>query len=198
MDIFDSSTLQPEMQHKLELLSTTKEDIVKAGIAKLKWYANGKLKDIYVQMYNDAMKIIDDFSFFRAFTTDLDSETDEVILRALRQIIYLANKKKHDYPGNEWNFMVMVYTILRYDDLMVSHKDDEIYKDLPEFRRQYGLRRTSADIAMMYFDRTDKLLRNHQTIWFRYIDNNWMYTVAVPTKGQGRLFYEAIDDDTVE
>ena len=71
MDIFDSSTLQPEMQHKLELLSTTKEDIVKAGIAKLKWYANGQLKDIYVRMYNDAMKIIDDFSFFRAFTLSI-------------------------------------------------------------------------------------------------------------------------------
>lgn len=199
MDIFNSNELQPDMQHKLQLLSSTREDIVKAGVAKPKWYVNGKLKDIYVKMYKDAMEIIDNFSFFKVFTTNLDLETRKVINLGLHQIIYQANQKKHDYPGNEWTFMVMVYTILRYADLMVAYKDDEIAKEFPEFRRQYGIRRSSAEEAMLYFDRTNKLLHNHQTIWFRYIDHNWMYKVAVPTKGAVRKeLYDIIDAATVE
>lgn len=198
MNIFDVKSLHPEMQHKIMKLSSP-VDMVKPGIAKHKWYDLDGLKDTkstrdFSVMYDAAVRIIDKDSFFRAFTTDYDRPTDEVIDAGLHQIVYLTNKAKHDFPGSEWEFVVMVYTILRYCDMVVSHNDIDIAKENPEFRRQYGLRRSYVGEAMLFYERTEKLLKAHKPIWFRYTELGKLHKIAVPFKGKANhLIYEESD-----
>ena len=141
MDIFDVKSLHPEMQHKIMKLSSP-VDMVKPGVGKHKWYGLDGLKDTkstreFSDLYDAAVTLIDNDSFFRAFITDYDLPTKEVIDRGLHQIVYLTNKTKHEFPGNEWKFVVMVYTILRYCDMVVSHSDNDIAKEIPEFLLRY-------------------------------------------------------------
>ena len=198
MDIFDAKSLHPEMQHKLMKLSSP-VDMVKPGVAKHKWYDLDGLKDTkstkeFSDLYDAAVMLIDNDSFFRAFITDYDLPTKEVIDGGLHQIVYLTNKIKHEFPGNEWNFVVMVYTILRYCDMVVNHSDSEIAKEIPEFRRQYGLRKSNVGEAMLFYERTEKLLKAHKPIWFRYTEFGKLHKIAVPFKGEAtHLIYEEPD-----
>lgn len=198
MNIFDVKSLHPEMQHKIMKLSSS-VDMVKPGIAKHKWYDLDGLKDTkstreFSDMYDAAVTLIDKDSFFRAFTTDYDLPTKDVIDIGLHQIVYLTNKVKHEFPGNEWKFVVMVYTILRYRDMVVRHNDSEIAKEIPEFRRQYGLCTSNVGEAMLFYERTEKLLKAHKPIWFRYSEFGKLHKVAVPFKGKANhLIYEESD-----
>ena len=188
MNIFDAKSLDTGMQHKLMKLSSP-VDMVKPGIAKHKWYDLDGFKDTestreFSDLYDAAITLIDNDSFFRAFVTDHTPPTEEVIKKALQQIVYLTHKIKHDYPGSEWQFVVMVYTILRYCDMIIKHSDSEIAKEIPEFSRQYGLRKSNVAEAMLFYERTEKLLKAHKPIWFRYSEYGKLHKVAVPFKGR--------------
>lgn len=192
MDEFNTKDLSADMQHKLMKLSTP-VDLVKPGIAKHKWYTIDGLKNtkqlkIFSKMFDVIIKIIDDESFFHSFDQGVDLPLDVVIERGLENIIFLANQKKHEFPGNEWQFMVMTYNILRYTDMIVKYSDDEeLVKEFPEFYRQYGLRKTSLYEAMLYYERTEKLLKAKKPIWFRYLDGTRLKKVKVYTKGEARV-----------
>lgn len=198
MNIFDAKSLDEGMQHKLMKLSSP-VDMVKPGIAKQKWYDLDGFKDTkstkeFSDLYDAAITVIDNDSFFRAFVTDYTPPTKEVIDKALHQIIYLTNQTKHEFPGSEWKFVVMVYNILRYCDMIVKHSDSEIAKEIPEFRRQYGIRKSNVGEAMLFYERTEKLLKAHKPIWFRYTEFGKLHKIAVPSKGKAtHLIYEEPD-----
>lgn len=192
MDEFNTKDLSADMQHKLMKLSTP-VDLVKPGIAKHKWYTidglrNTKQLKTFSKMFDAIIKIIDDESFYHAFNQGVEQPLDIVIERGLENIIFLANQKKHEFPGNEWQFMVMTYNVLRYTDMIVKYSDDkELIKEFPEFYRQYGLRKTSLYEAMLYYERTEKLLKAKQPIWFRYLDGTKLKKVRVHSKGEAQV-----------